>query len=47
MLTSFILLILSIQSPLWPMDIEPERGDPFIIMNKATNELAFFFNTEI
>ncbi|MBM7633622.1 L,D-transpeptidase [Geomicrobium sediminis] len=42
MLTSFILLILSIQSPLWPMDIEPERGDPFIIMNKATNELAFF-----
>ncbi len=28
-------------SPLWPLGPNPLPGDPFVIINKATNELAF------
>ncbi|WP_462412512.1 L,D-transpeptidase [Neobacillus sp. Marseille-QA0830] len=28
-------------SPLWPLGTNPMPGDPFVIVNKSTNELAF------
>lgn len=37
-LLSFILC-LSL-SPIWPLGDNPRAGDPFIIVNKATNKLA-------
>lgn len=38
-LLSFILC-LSL-SPIWPLGDNPRAGDPFIIVNKATNKLAY------
>jgi lipoprotein-anchoring transpeptidase ErfK/SrfK len=38
----FSALILSfILSPIWPLGTNPLPGDPFVIVNKKTNELAF------
>lgn len=34
-------------SPIWPLGPNPLPGDPFVIVNKATNELAFIQNEEI
>lgn len=28
-------------SPIWPLGQNPLPGDPFVIINKQTNELAF------
>jgi lipoprotein-anchoring transpeptidase ErfK/SrfK len=38
LLTIFILLSIN---PVWPIGRNPVIGDPFIIVNKAKNELAF------
>ncbi|MGD6815613.1 L,D-transpeptidase [Metabacillus sp. 84] len=37
------LIVLSIlmASPVWPLGQNPIAGDPYLIMNKQTNELAF------
>ncbi|AXF54816.1 L,D-transpeptidase [Salicibibacter kimchii] len=34
-------------APLWPMDVEPFPGEPFIIVNKSTNELGWVENGEL
>lgn len=34
-------------SPLWPLGPNPLVGDPFVIVNKRTNELAFISNGEV
>nr|WP_034726638.1 L,D-transpeptidase [Calidifontibacillus oryziterrae] len=34
-------------SPLWPLGVNPLPGDPFLIVNKKTNELAFINEGEI
>lgn len=39
-LISFLLASF-IMSPIWPLGPNPMPGDPFIIINKKTNELAF------
>lgn len=33
--------ILMLISPIWPLGENPAPGDPFIIINKSTNELSF------
>jgi lipoprotein-anchoring transpeptidase ErfK/SrfK len=38
-LTAFLLIF--IPSPIWPLGPNPLPGDPFVIVNKQTNELAF------
>lgn len=43
-----MLLFLSIiTSPIWPLGPNPIVGDPFIIINKQTNELAYINQNEI
>ncbi len=36
-----------IASPFWPLQPNPLQGDPFIIVNKKTNELAFIHDGAI
>ncbi|RBW70660.1 L,D-transpeptidase [Bacillus taeanensis] len=43
-LMSFLLLI---ASPVWPLGENPIVGDPFIIVNKKINQLAFINEGEI
>ncbi|TYR82490.1 L,D-transpeptidase [Priestia megaterium] len=40
----FILLLMS---PIWPLGANPLPGDPFIVINKQTNELAYIQDGEI
>ncbi|MFT8322456.1 MAG: L,D-transpeptidase [Bacillus sp. (in: firmicutes)] len=37
-LLSCLLLFLS---PIWPLGTNPVQGDPFVVINKRTNELSF------
>lgn len=39
-LVSTLFIALSL-SPIWPLGVNPMPGDPFLIVNKSTNELAF------
>ncbi|MRA64155.1 L,D-transpeptidase family protein, partial [Bacillus thuringiensis] len=41
-----MILCLSL-SPLWPLGENPRAGDPFIIVNKATNKLAYIDDGKI
>ena len=41
-----LLLCLSL-SPIWPLGDNPRAGDPFIIVNKATNKLAYIDDGKI
>ncbi len=41
------MLVFSIASPIWPIGENPLLGDPFIIVNKQSNELAFIDDGEI
>lgn len=43
-LLAFLFLIIS---PLWPLGENPLPGDPYIIINKKTNQLAFVNHNEI
>ena len=36
----FLLSAVLLLSPLWPLGANPLPGDPYIIVNKATNALA-------
>ncbi|MBU8907771.1 L,D-transpeptidase [Desertibacillus haloalkaliphilus] len=49
MLTRIIalLMIIGIASPLWPIGENPLVGDPFVIVNKQTNELAYVDEGEV
>lgn len=42
-----LLFLFIIHSPIWPLGVNPIPGDPFIIINKQTNELAFINENEI
>ncbi|WP_332691400.1 L,D-transpeptidase [Halalkalibacter lacteus] len=44
---SLSLLALLIASPIWPIGDNPTVGDPFLIVNVATNELAFINEGEV
>jgi lipoprotein-anchoring transpeptidase ErfK/SrfK len=43
----FSLLALLIASPIWPIGDNPTVGDPFLIVNVETNELAFIDEGEM
>ena len=40
-------IFFTIGSPIWPLEPNPLPGDPFIIVNKKTNELAFIADGRI
>lgn len=41
------LLCLAIASPIWPLGENPTLGDPFLIVNVESNELAYIEDGEI
>lgn len=41
------MLIAFFISPLWPLGPNPLPGDPFVIVNKRTNELAFIDDNRV
>lgn len=45
-LLSTLILALSL-SPIWPLGANPLPGDPFLIVNKSTNELAFIHEDQV
>jgi lipoprotein-anchoring transpeptidase ErfK/SrfK len=45
LLSAFILSF--ILSPIWPLGPNPLPGDPFVIVNKKTNELAFIHENRV
>ncbi|SDI30777.1 L,D-transpeptidase [Natribacillus halophilus] len=42
-----LMAALMLFAPLWPMDLEPFPGEPFIMVNKATHELGWAENGEL
>lgn len=44
---AFMAFLFCIVSPLWPLGENPLPGDPYVIINKKTNELAFINENEI
>ena len=36
-----ILTAIMLFSPLWPMDVDPQPGEPYLMVNKATNQLGW------
>jgi lipoprotein-anchoring transpeptidase ErfK/SrfK len=41
------LAILLVTSPIWPLGKNPLPGEPFLIVNKANNQMAFIVNKKI
>ena len=39
-------LLLQVMSPIWPLGPNPIPGDPFIVINKKTNQLVFFVDNQ-
>lgn len=42
-----LLFLFIIQSPIWPLGENPLPGDPYLIINKQSNELAFVKENEV
>lgn len=45
-LISMFMLLFTL-SPVWPLGQNPLPGDPFLIVNKTTNELAFIQDNQV
>ncbi|WP_078556693.1 L,D-transpeptidase [Bacillus alkalicellulosilyticus] len=43
----FVFMCFAVASPIWPLGVNPLPGDPFIIVNKQTNQLAYINDGEI
>lgn len=43
---TFVTFII-VASPFWPLEPNPIKGDPFIIVNKQVNELAFINDGDV
>ncbi|MBU8879301.1 L,D-transpeptidase [Bacillus sp. FJAT-29790] len=41
------MLITFVLSPIWPLGLNPTPGDPFVIVNKKTNEVAFINDNKV
>lgn len=41
------MILLLVVSPIWPLGQNPLPGDPFVIVNKQTNELAFIHEGKV
>ncbi len=46
-LALFSFICLAIASPIWPLGENPTLGDPFIIVNVASNELVYIHDGKI
>ncbi|WP_100372504.1 L,D-transpeptidase [Bacillus sp. FJAT-45037] len=46
-MVSILLVISLVASPIWPLGANPSHGDPFLIVNSATNELAWIEGGDI
>ncbi|MFA9556010.1 L,D-transpeptidase [Evansella sp. AB-rgal1] len=44
---SILLAILVVVSPIWPIGVNPSVGDPYIIVNKKSHELAYILDGEV
>ncbi|WP_226526735.1 L,D-transpeptidase [Metabacillus niabensis] len=42
-----LLFLFIVQSPIWPLGENPVPGDPYLIINKHKNEMAFVHENEI
>lgn len=42
-----LISLLLVVSPIWPIGENPLVGDPYLIVNKSTNELAYILDGEI
>lgn len=47
MTSKILLVIMLVVSPIWPLGENPLVGDPYIIVNKATNQLAFIVDGKV
>ncbi|RXI99549.1 L,D-transpeptidase [Anaerobacillus alkaliphilus] len=47
MTSKLLLMYLLIVSPIWPLGENPLIGDPFIIVNKSSNEMAFIVDGKV
>ncbi len=47
MTSKLLLMYLLVVSPIWPLGENPLVGDPYLIVNKATNELAFIVDGKV
>ncbi|WP_110111250.1 L,D-transpeptidase [Bacillus sp. CGMCC 1.16541] len=43
----FMIVFLTMMSPIWPLGDNPLSGDPFVVVNKQTNELAYIQDGEV
>ncbi|MCI3196622.1 MULTISPECIES: L,D-transpeptidase [Bacillus] len=43
----FLCSILLMLSPLWPLGENPLPGDPYVIINKASNQLAYIVDNQV
>lgn len=46
-MNAFMSMLFLLISPLWPIGENPIPGDPYIIINKRSNQLAFINHNEI
>lgn len=47
MTSKLLLMLLLIVSPVWPLGENPLVGDPYIIVNKGTNEMAYIVGGKV
>ncbi len=44
---AIVLSVLSIVSPIWPLGENPLEGDPYVIVQLSTHEMAFINEGEV
>ncbi|WYP28525.1 L,D-transpeptidase [Alkalihalobacillus sp. FSL W8-0930] len=42
-----VAILMMVASPIWPIGENPISGDPFLIVNVSTNQLAFIHDNEV
>ncbi len=47
MTPKILLIFMLVISPIWPLGENPLVGDPYLIINKSNNEMAFIVNGQI
>ncbi|MFN7251107.1 MAG: L,D-transpeptidase [Anaerobacillus sp.] len=47
MTSKLLIMLLLVVSPIWPLGQNPLVGDPYIIVNKKTNQMAYIVGGEI
>ncbi|MCT8138735.1 L,D-transpeptidase [Anaerobacillus sp. CMMVII] len=47
MASKLLVILLLVISPIWPLGQNPLVGDPYLIVNKRTNEMAYIVGGEV